>query len=58
MRGITYREAITEAMAEEMRLDSKVVLMGEDVGDFGGLTGTTIGLIKEFSDDRVMNTPI
>ena len=58
MRGITYREAITEAMAEEMRLDSKVVLMGEDVGDFGGLTGTTIGLIDEFGNDRVMNMPI
>ena len=58
MREITYREAITEAMAEEMRLDSKVVLMGEDVGDFGGLTGTTIGLIDEFGDHRVMNTPI
>ena len=58
MRGITYREAITEAIAEEMRLDSKVVVMGEDVGDFGGLTGTTIGLIEEFSEDRVMNTPI
>ena len=58
MRGITYREAITEAMVEEMRLDSKVVLMGEDVGDFGGLTGTTIGLIDEFGEDRVMNTPI
>jgi pyruvate dehydrogenase E1 component beta subunit len=58
MREITYREAITQAMAEEMRLDSKVVLMGEDVGDFGGLTGTTIGLIDEFGDDRVMNMPI
>ena len=58
MREITYREAITEAMAEEMRLDSKVILMGEDVGDFGGLTGTTIGLIDEFGSDRVMNTPI
>ena len=58
MREITYREAITEAMAEEMRLDSKVILMGEDVGDFGGLTGTTIGLIDEFGGDRVMNTPI
>lgn len=58
MREITYREAITEAMAEEMRLDSKVVLMGEDVGDFGGLTGTAIGLIDEFGRDRVMDMPI
>jgi len=58
MREITYREAITEAMAEEMRRDSKVVIMGEDVGDFGGLTGTTIGLIVEFGSDRVMDMPI
>ncbi len=57
-REITYREAITEAMAEEMRQDSNVILMGEDVGDFGGLTGTAIGLIDEFGADRVMNTPI
>jgi pyruvate dehydrogenase E1 component beta subunit len=45
-------------MAEEMRQDSNVILMGEDVGDFGGLTGTAIGLIDEFGADRVMNTPI
>ena len=57
-RKITYREAIAEAMAEVMRQDSNVILMGEDVGDFGGLTGTAIGLIDEFGADRVMNTPI
>jgi pyruvate dehydrogenase E1 component beta subunit len=58
MRELTYQQAITEAMAEEMRRDQRVVIMGEDVGDFGGLTGTTIGLIDEFGDGRVLEMPI
>lgn len=58
MREITYREAVHEAISEEMRRDSRVILMGEDVGPFGGLTGVTIGLIDEFGADRVLETPI
>ncbi len=58
MREISYKEAITEAMVQEMRRDPKVIIMGEDVGDFGGLTETTIGIIDEFGDERVLETPI
>jgi len=58
MREMTFKEAITETMIQEMRRDPKVIIMGEDVGDFGGLTGTTIGIIDEFDDQRVLETPI
>ncbi len=58
MREISYREAITEALAEEMRRDQTVYLMGEDVGVFGGLVGATFGLMEAFGPDRVIETPI
>lgn len=58
MPEITYRQAVHDALAEEMRRDPKVLLMGEDVGAFGGLTGTAIGLIDEFGEERVIETPI
>ncbi|MBZ5562632.1 MAG: alpha-ketoacid dehydrogenase subunit beta [Acidobacteriia bacterium] len=54
----TYREAIIEAMAEEMRRDERVVLIGEDVGRFGGAMGASKGLFQEFGSDRVIDTPI
>lgn len=54
----TYREAIIEAMAEEMRRDQHVVLIGEDVGKFGGAMGASKGLFDEFGADRVIDTPI
>jgi pyruvate/2-oxoglutarate/acetoin dehydrogenase E1 component len=54
----TYREAIAEAMAEEMRRDERVVLIGEDVGRFGGAMGASKGLFEEFGPDRVIDTPI
>ena len=54
----TYREAIVEAMAEEMRRDEKVVLIGEDVGRFGGAMGASKGLFEEFGPERVIDTPI
>src|SRR5512135_1359260 len=54
----TYREAIVEAMAEEMRRDERVVLIGEDVGKFGGAMGASKGLFQEFGPDRVIDTPI
>ena len=58
MREITYQEAIRETLREELRRDEKVIVMGEDVGSFGGLTGTTIGLIDEFGPMRIIETPI
>jgi len=58
MREITYKQAITESMVEEMRRDPSVLIIGEDVGDFGGLTETTIGIIDEFGEERVLETPI
>lgn len=58
MTRMTFQAAIRQAMVEEMRRDPKVVLMGEDIGAFGGLTGTTIDIIEEFGPKRVLETPI
>ncbi len=57
-RKITYREAIAEAIKEEMARDERVFLMGEDLGKFGGAFGTTRGLYQEFGEERVKDTPI
>lgn len=53
-----FREAIKQAMIDEMRLDEDVFLIGEDVGIFGGDFGTTVGMIEEFGPERVIDTPI
>ncbi|HEY7287432.1 MAG TPA: alpha-ketoacid dehydrogenase subunit beta [Vicinamibacterales bacterium] len=58
MREITYLEAIREALAEEMRRDAKVFVLGEDVGAYGGAFGVTQGLHDEFGEMRVIDTPI
>lgn len=58
MREITYSEAIREAMSEEMRRDANVFLMGEDVGVFDGVWGVSAGMLAEFGEDRVRDTPI
>jgi 2-oxoisovalerate dehydrogenase E1 component len=58
MRKISYAQALTEAMREEMILDDKVFIMGEDVGLYGGAYGATRGLFDEFGGDRVIDTPI
>ena len=58
MREITYAECLREALREEMRRDDRVLIMGEDVGVFGGIFKVTEGLYKEFGPDRVMDTPI
>ena len=58
MREITYQAAIRETLGEELRRAENVIIMGEDIGDFGGLTGTTIGLIDEFGPKRIIETPI
>lgn len=58
MREISYSEAIREAMVEEMRRDPAVFLMGEDVGVFGGVWGVSAGMLEEFGEERVRDTPI
>jgi len=57
-RELTYLEAIREALAEEMRRDPKVFVLGEDVGPYGGAFGVTQGLHEEFGELRVIDTPI
>ena len=56
--NITYLDAIREALAEEMRRDPKVFVLGEDVGPYGGAFGATQGLAEEFGELRVLDTPI
>src|SRR3954465_3450916 len=58
MRELTYLEAIREALAEEMRRDPQVFVLGEDVGPYGGAFGVTQGLYDEFGEMRVIDTPI
>ena len=58
MPQMTYREALKAAMAEEMERDEKVVLMGEDIGVYGGTHLITDGLLDRFGKKRVMDTPI
>ncbi len=58
MREIRYHEALAEAMAEEMRRDERVFIMGEDVGLVGGTFRATEGLKAEFASRRVRDTPI
>ena len=55
---VTYRQALHDALAEEMRRDSRVWLMGEDVGQAGGAFGLTRGLLEEFGPERVRDTTI
>jgi acetoin:2,6-dichlorophenolindophenol oxidoreductase subunit beta len=58
VREITYKQAIQEALREEMRRDERVFLMGEDIGVYGGAFGVTLGLLEEFGKERVRDTPI
>jgi pyruvate/2-oxoglutarate/acetoin dehydrogenase E1 component len=58
MRKIRYREAVSEALREEMARDETVFLLGEDVGQFGGVFQATAGLWEKFGPSRVMDTPI
>lgn len=57
-KTMQFREAIKQAMVDEMRLDEDIFLIGEDVGIFGGDFGTTVGMIEEFGPERVIDTPI
>src|SRR5262245_43510407 len=57
-KELSYLEAIREGLAEEMRRDPKVFVLGEDVGPYGGAFGVTQGLYDEFGELRVIDTPI
>jgi acetoin:2,6-dichlorophenolindophenol oxidoreductase subunit beta len=57
-RTATYRAAVLEALFGEMRLDDKVILMGEDIGTAGGVFKQTEGLFAQFGGERVIDTPI
>ena len=58
MVNITVREALRDAMAEEMRLDERVFVMGEEVAEYQGAYKVTQGLLEEFGPKRVIDTPI
>lgn len=58
MRQISYAQAIQEALRQYMQLDERVVLLGEDIGTYGGVFQVTAGLQEEFGTDRVVDTPI
>jgi pyruvate dehydrogenase E1 component beta subunit len=58
MRELTYREAVREALREEMKRDPKVFLMGEEIAEYGGSYKVTLGLVDEFGHERVRNTPL
>ena len=58
MRVIQFREAICEAMSEEMRLDPTIYLMGEEVAEYNGAYKASKGMLDEFGEKRVIDTPI
>lgn len=57
-RMISYTEALREAICEEMDLDPTVVLLGEDIAEYGGAFGVSRGLVERYGQQRVINTPI
>lgn len=57
-RRITYREAVREALQDALRSDPRVFLMGEDVGRYGGSYGCSKGLLAEFGEARIRDTPL
>ena len=58
MPTMTYLQAISSALRDEMRADQRVLLMGEDIGEFGGAFKVTDGFFDEFGPERVMDTPL
>jgi pyruvate dehydrogenase E1 component beta subunit len=58
MRKVRYRDALREAMSEEMRLDERVFLMGEEVAEYDGAYKVSQGMLAEFGPKRVIDTPI
>lgn len=58
MAELSYRDAVSHAIAQEMRRDPNLVLLGEDVAGAGGVFKTTVGLVDEFGPERIHDTPI
>jgi pyruvate dehydrogenase E1 component beta subunit len=58
MAELSYREAVAHGIAQEMRRDPQLVMLGEDIGAAGGVFKTTVGLLDEFGPDRIRDTPI
>ena len=58
MSELTYREAVREGMCAAMRADERVFLMGEDVGRYGGCYGVSAGMLEEFGEQRIRDTPL
>ena len=58
MPRITYREAVNQALVEEMHRDASIIVFGEDVALYEGSFKVTRGLLKEFGPERVFDTPI
>ena len=58
MKTIQFREAIAQAMSEEMRRDEKIYLMGEEVAEYNGAYKASKGMLEEFGEKRVIDTPI
>lgn len=58
MAELTYREAVARGIAQEMRRDPRLVMLGEDIAGAGGVFKTTVGLLDEFGPERVRDTPI
>ncbi|MEE8406568.1 MAG: alpha-ketoacid dehydrogenase subunit beta [Acidimicrobiia bacterium] len=58
MAELSYRDAVAHGIAQEMRRDPKLVMLGEDIAAAGGVFKTTVGLLDEFGPDRVRDTPI
>jgi pyruvate dehydrogenase E1 component beta subunit len=58
MRKIAFRQALREAMTEEMRNDSSIFLMGEEVAEYNGAYKVSQGMLDEFGPKRIIDTPI
>ncbi len=58
MRELTYAQAINEALLQNLEKDSRIFLMGEDIGKYGGIFQVTAGLLDKFGPERVIDTPI
>jgi pyruvate dehydrogenase E1 component beta subunit len=58
MRTIQFRDALREAMTEEMRKDERVFLMGEEVAEYNGAYKISQGMLEEFGPKRIIDTPI
>ena len=57
-KTLSYREAIREAISEEMANNKNVIFLGEDIGLYGGAFGVSSGLLRKFGKDRIIETPI